>query len=93
MFEPLIMTLIEAFNKMDEAGMEKWCIVNCSVPVKILNELYDTFVEKDGVKPLEQLSLEDKNKYWLIAKKYHTNQEQAIKASKAAYVLALITSN
>lgn len=92
MFEPLIITLIETFNKLKDVGMDNWCIVNCSVPVKLLNELYDKFM-LDGIPSIENLSTEEKTKYWDIAKKYHEDQETAIKASKAAYVLSLITSN
>jgi len=77
---------------MKDAGMDYWCIVNCDIPIKVLNELYDKFM-KDGIPPIENLTPEEKTKYWNVAKKYHTDQVTAIKASKAAYILSLITSN
>ena len=92
MFEQLIFTIIETHNKLKDVGMDEWCICNCSVPVKVLNELYDKFM-KDGIAPIESLTPEEKTKYWTIAKKYHTEQSMAIKASKAAYIISLITSN
>ena len=54
--------------------------------------LYLKFI-RDGVAPIETLSLEKKEKYWDIALRYYTDKEQRIKAMKAAYTLSLITSN
>ena len=92
MFNKLIIGLADTHNRLKEIGMDEWCICNCSVPVKILNELYDKFMA-DGIAPIESISNEEKMKYWNIGKKYHPDQPSAIRASKAAYVLALITSN
>lgn len=92
MFEPLYIIYADTFLKLQEEGKDCWCILNLSVPLRLLNELYIRFTTKDGIEPLEKLPLETKTKYWNISKKFYTDTTQRIKASKAAYVLSLITS-
>ncbi len=91
MFEPIYIMLGQIFEKINEGGKDGYMIIKLSVPYIMLFELYNKFV-KDGVAKIEDLPKEKKQKYWNIAKKYYSEEDKAIKASKAAYTLALITS-
>lgn len=95
MFESLILCYANLFNKFLEEGKDEWIIVKGTVPVKILNELYNKFINQkvEPITPLEHLTIEQKTKYWNISKKYYSDTEQRIRAAKAAYTLSLITSN
>ena len=93
MLNKLIIWIAEAFQKMMDNGEDCWCLINLSVPCKALSDLYKTFIETDGIMPIEFLDDEKKRFYFDISCKYYQTTEDRIKASKAAYVLALITSN
>jgi len=67
-------------------------IIQGVIAMQLLNELYNQFI-RDAITPIEDLPEERKKKYWAIAKKYYQVKEHAIMASKAAYVLDLITEN
>ena len=92
MFEKIYLMLADNFFERQNKGTDEWLSLKLSVPLRLLNELYLKFI-RDGVAPIETLSLEQKQKYWDIALRYYTDKEQRIKAMKAAYTLSLITSN
>lgn len=45
----------------------------------------------DSIKPIEMLDEEQKQKYWAQAKRFYTDQNKRIQASRTAYVLESIT--
>lgn len=92
MTDQLIIMFVDMFYDLEKKGKDGFILVKLSVPMKILYELYERLIKVD-VPAIETLSIEEKNKYWNMAKKYHTDEKQAIKASKAAYILQLITAN
>ncbi len=92
MFDQLYILLAEMFERMKGENKEYWCLLKLNVPMAILTDLYEKFL-RDGVEPIEKLSAEKKRYYFDISCKYYTTTTDRIKASKAAYVLELITSN
>ncbi len=92
MFDKLIVWFADYFNELNSKGKDGYCIINGSVPCTLLSEKYSQFI-KEGISPIEKLTTEKKKKYFNIAKQYFTEKEEQIKASKAAYILDLITSN
>ena len=87
------MLIGESFQRMMDEGKDCWCVINCKLPLRLLYTLYDTFLRDDGIMPIEFLDDEKKRFYYDISCRYYQTKEDRIKASKAAYVLALITSN
>lgn len=85
--DPLLITFIEMFQE-DKYGYKILC---SSIIVNMFYSLYNRLIQVD-VKPIEMLSVDDKNKFWNIAKNYYSDQETAVKASKAAYILCLVSS-
>jgi len=90
MFDNLILWYVEYFNEEKNDG---WRILCGKVNVSVLHELYLKFMKGNEVPPIENLELNKKQKYWDIAGKYYSEKEQRVRATKAAYVLSLITSN
>lgn len=80
------------FNEQQENGGSGYMLIGLAVPLRLLYELYNTFI-KDGIDPIENVSKDKKCKYFAIAQTFYTDTPTLIKASKAAYVLDLITSN
>ncbi len=76
---------------MDE-GKDGYLLIKFAVPLSILSGLYERLKSID-VPPIETLPIEEKERYWGIAKKYYQSESEAIKASKAAYILSLITNS
>jgi len=79
------------FIELQEQGKDGYLLLSSTVCVQLLSDLYKNFL-KDGVIPIESITQDKKEKYWQLAKKYWQTELEAIKASKAAYVLALISS-
>ena len=92
MMHEFIMWLVDLFYKTEKEGKDGYILIKFSVPMDCLWKLYEKLIKVD-VPPIETIPTEEKLKYWTIAKKYHESEEQAIKASKAAYVLTLITNS
>lgn len=86
--EGLIPLYTEKVYKNGEEGLN---VIFSSVSVAVLNGIYNIIV-KDGVMPIEGLTIENKKKYFNIAKKYYNTIPEQVRATKAAYALALITS-
>lgn len=85
---PLIQYYYDYFTNEKNDGYRLLC---SSVCVNMLNGLYLCFM-KDGIEPLENLPQERKEKLWSHAIKYYPEKEKRIRASKAGYVLELITA-
>jgi hypothetical protein len=92
MKDSIIMFLVDLFFKIENEGRDGFILIKFSVPLGCLWKLYERLKLID-VKPIEDIEKKEKEKYWNIAKRFYTDQEQAIKASKAAYMLSLITSS
>lgn len=88
--ERIATTIAEYFIEHGEEKAVKFSLTT-SVSLSVLNSLYPNFV-KDGITPMENIPVEKKNKYWDNACKYHEELPERLKASKANYVLELITS-
>lgn len=86
------MFLVDLFFKIEKDGKDGFILIKFSVPVICLSKLYEKLIFVD-VQPIESLTLEEKGKYWNIAKRFYADQEQAIRGSKAAYMLSLITNS
>lgn len=80
------------FIRLQKLEQDPFTLVNSFVAIEILADQYREFV-RDGITPLESLTKEKKEQYWLIAKRYFDRPDHRMKASKAAYVLELITEN
>jgi hypothetical protein len=91
MFDALYTYYGKTFDQLNEEGKDGYLIIKLTVPCKLLAELYIKFT-KEGIDKITELPQEKKQKYWNIAMKYFVSTEDRIQASKAAYVLALITS-
>lgn len=83
---------VEIFYKLQSEGKDSYLMLCSTVLVKVLYERYLQFLKED-IPPIESLTPELKTKYWNAAKKYYQTEPEAIKASKACYVLDLITSS
>jgi len=98
--DPLILYAVDLFfsipNQKDTRGQniftsDSYIILCSSVLCETLYNLYCKLIQID-VPPIETLSPEAKTVYWEIAKRYYTDQHKAVVASKAAYILYLITN-
>ncbi len=82
---------VDYYNKYGEEKTYDF-VLRTKVALSVLNSLYDGFL-KDGVPDLGTLPEDKKKKFWDVACKYFTELPDRLKASKAAYVISLITSN
>lgn len=89
--ESMAVAYVDYYNEHGEENAQRFTLTT-GVAISVLNNLYDGFV-KDGVMPIEQLSKELKEKFYKVACKYHNELSGQLKATKACYVLSLITSN
>ncbi len=88
----LIMVIIgKGFNGMMETGQDGYALIRLKCPLYYLLQAYNEMI-KSEIPPIESLSIEEKTKYWEIAKMYYPEKEKAIMASKAAYILSIITN-
>lgn len=78
------------FLKLKEEGKDPYVITKGVVAIALLSGLYEKFIN-EGVVPLEQLPKEKKLLFWEKAKEFHEDHNERIKASKACYVLELLT--
>lgn len=92
MTDSLIILLTDIFFGLTKHGKDGFMIIKFTVPLKVLSELYERLCKAD-VPPIETIPAEEKERYWSMAKTYYQTEEDAIKASKAAYILSLITSS
>jgi len=99
--EPMLFFLIDLFNSIPEQkGLngnntftsDGYIILYSSVACETLHNLYLKLIQVD-VKPIEILPVAEKNKYWEIAKRYYTEKDLAIRASKAAYMITILTNS
>lgn len=82
---------VEYYNQHGEQKTYDF-VLGTKVALSVLNSLYDNFIN-DGIDELGKLPQETKEKFWNIGCKYFEEMGDRIKASKAVYVLELITAN
>lgn len=88
--ENMGMLYVDYFNQHGEKQTLDF-VFTTKVSLSVLNSLYLTFI-KEGTTDMSKIPQEKKEKYWNIACKYFEEMGDRLKASKAAYVLELITS-
>ncbi len=89
--ETMAATYVEFYNQHGEQRTYDF-VLKSYVSLSVLNALYDVFM-KDGIPELGTLPQETKQKYFDIGCKYFEEMGDRIRASKAVYVLQLITAN
>lgn len=82
---------VEYYNQHGEQKTYDF-VLKTHVALSVLTTLYDNFI-KDGIPELGTLPATIKQKYFDIGCKYFEEMGDRIKASKAVYVLSLITAN
>lgn len=92
MNDKLVLLFVDQYEKLLSEGKDGYLIIKFSVPLKLLSELYERLCIVD-VQPIETIPEEEKLRYWNISKRFHTEQTTAVKGSKAAYILTLITNS
>lgn len=92
MNDSFIIFLTDIFFQRQKDNQDEYLIIKFSVPCKVLSNLYEKLILVDVI-PIDSIPVIEKQRYWDIAKKYYTDKNQAIEASKATYILTLITSN
>jgi len=83
--------LNDMFNKIQDSHGDGYIILKFSIPLNQLYKLY-TRMEVKEIMPIEMIEETEKKRHWEIAKKFYTDKEEAIIASKASYMLSLITN-
>lgn len=78
------------YNYFIDEKNDGYLLLCSCVCLQVCNSLYDKFV-MDSIKPIEMLDEEQKQKYWEQAKRFYTDQNKRIQASRTAYVLESIT--
>lgn len=91
MKDPLIILFVDLFYKLEKDGKDGYIMLKLSVPLKLLYNLYEKLILVD-VPAIEKIPLDEKEVFWNKEKEFYTDELTAIKASKAAYVLSLITN-
>ncbi len=91
MNDSFIVLLCSIYSRLLDEGKDGYIVIKSTVAVKALFRLYEKLSLID-VPTIETLPLEAKTKYWEIAKQTYTELEFAKKASKAAYMISLITN-
>ena len=77
-------------NDLKDGGSDGYLLLKFTLPLNQLLRLYEK-MEASEIPPIEMLTDEQKQKYWKIARGFYDDKETAIKASKAAYMLDLIS--
>lgn len=91
MNDSLVVLFAEIFTGLQDKGSNGYVIIKSGVAMKILWNLYERLSLID-VPTIDGLPLKQKEKYWNIGKEFYELQEDRIKASKAAYMISLITN-
>lgn len=89
--ETMEVAYVDYYNKYGEEKTYDF-VLKTSVALNVLLSLYDNFI-RDGIEPMEKIPQEKKEKFWAVACKKFDELPDRLKASKACYVLSLITSN
>jgi hypothetical protein len=86
---PLLETYIQRYQKDQQAFID--VIGNTVVPKQVITALYEMFVYRKEIEPIETLPDEEKKKIWDKAKVYTGSLEDKIMISYSIYLLESIT--
>lgn len=89
--ETMAVAYVDYYNKHGEEKTYDF-VLKTHVALSVLTSLYDKFI-LDGVADMATLPKELKEKFWAVACKHFEELPDRLKASKACYVLSLITAN
>ena len=89
-YEDMAVIYVDFYNQHGEQRTLDF-VFTTKVSLGVLNSLYAGFI-KDGVAEMGAIPQEKKEKYWKTACIYFEEMGDRLKASRAAYVLELITS-
>lgn len=91
MNDEFVMYTIDLFLQRQKDGKDEYLILRSTVLLNTLWKLYEKLSVVD-VPKIESLTRDEKLMYWEIAKRYQTDHELIIKASKASYIISLIAN-
>jgi len=89
MFQKLILYYCGYFLNEEN----KWLIFSSAVCISVLSERYRKWIKEEGIVPIENISEDEKLRFWNIAGNYHQDKDKRIMASQSAYALTLMTGN
>lgn len=90
MNESLILFFVELFKKEQEKGHDGFVLLKSGIFISCLWNLYEKLILVD-VMPIDSIPQDEKLKYWNIANLHYADKQTAIKASKTAYLITLLT--
>jgi hypothetical protein len=86
---PLLETYIQQYKKDQQAFID--VIGNTVVPKKVITALYEMFVYRKEIEPIETISKEERQRIWNKAREYEGTQDDRIMISYSIYLLESIT--
>lgn len=90
MYDSLLMFFVKLFTQIEDKNQNGFIILKSDLCLKVFCYTYEKLILVD-VMPINSILQEEKIKYWNIAKEYYNDKETAVKASKAAYLISLLT--
>ena len=97
--EPILSPIREMYSKLAilygeyHLSTGKYSILRFKVVSNILFSFYQGFVNSKEITPIEELAPDVKKRLWDIAGEFYLEKEMRVKASKAAYVLEVVSLN
>jgi hypothetical protein len=86
---PLLETYIQQYQKDEQAFID--VIGNTVVPKKVIAALYEMFVYRKEIEPIETIPKEERQRIWNKARMYEGTQDDRIMISYSIYLLESIT--
>jgi hypothetical protein len=86
---PLLETYIQQYQNDQQAFID--VIGNTVVPKKVITALYEMFVYRKEIEPIENIPKEERQRIWNKAKVYKGTQDDSIMISYSIYLLESIT--
>ena len=92
MYDNLLFFFVKLFTQIEYKKKNGFIILKSGLCINVCCSTYEKLILVD-VMPIDSIPQEEKIKYWNIAKEYYPEKQDAIKASKAAYIISLLTQN
>lgn len=89
MYDNLLMFFVKLFIQMEGKKQNGFLILKSDLCLKVFCHTYEKLILVDMM-PIDSIPQNEKLKYWNIAKLHYTDKQEAIKASKAAYLISLL---
>lgn len=90
-FQTIAASFVDYYNSYGEEKTLDFVFGN-KFSLAVLESVYGNIIKENPESEIGKISEDKKLKYWDIACKYYQTLPDRLKASKAAYVLELITS-